>query len=147
AAEDDAAGVGGEQAGDLVDQRGLAGAVRADHGVQFARADLEMDAVGAGEAAEALVQVVEAQHRLAHGAGLGRNRAPIRSHAPISPPRANSTTSTRNGPKIIFQCSVTPDSHSSISRKTIAPMMAPCRRPSPPSRIMMINSPERCHDM
>ena len=46
--------------------------------------------------------------------GHWRSLAAIWFQAPISPPRANTTTSTRNGPKIIFHCSVRPDSHSSI---------------------------------
>jgi hypothetical protein len=41
AVETDAAAVGGERAGDLADQRGLAGAVRADHRVDFARTHVE----------------------------------------------------------------------------------------------------------
>ena len=79
---------------------------------------------------------------LSHGASSAASRA-----SPISPPRANSTTSTSSGPKITFQCSVMPDSHSSVSRKAAAPMIAPLSVPMPPRITMMSSSPERCHDM
>ena len=84
AVEKDAAGVGRDQAGNLVDQRGLAGAVGADHGVQFAGRDVERHVVGDDQRAELLAQLLEAQHRFSHAAG---------SHSfcatPTRPPRAN----------------------------------------------------------
>ena len=64
--EDDAAGVGGERAGDLVDERGLAGAVGADDGVRLAGQNVEVDAVGDLQRAERLGEVLQAQHRRAH---------------------------------------------------------------------------------
>ena len=66
--------------------------------------DVERDVVGDDKAAEALAQVVEAQH----GSATASLRASSRP-MPTRPPRANSTTSTSSGPKITFQCSVTPD--------------------------------------
>ena len=45
------------------DQRGLAGAVRPDHGVKFAGGDVERDRVGGDHAAEALGQAFDLQQR------------------------------------------------------------------------------------
>ena len=59
AVETDAAGVGRDLAGELADQRGLAGAVRPDDGVQLARRHVERDVVGGDDAAEALAQAVD----------------------------------------------------------------------------------------
>ena len=50
------AGVGREVAGELADQRGLAGAVGADQGVDLARPHVDRDVVGRDQAAEALDQ-------------------------------------------------------------------------------------------
>jgi hypothetical protein len=50
-------GIDREAAGDLVDERRLAGAVGADEGVHFARGDVEGDAVDGHHAAEALTEV------------------------------------------------------------------------------------------
>ena len=66
---------------------------------------------------------VEAEHRLQPRLSLRSSVA-----SPIRPPRANRTTSTSSGPKITFQCSVRPDSHSSISRIGGAPRIAPLQR-------------------
>ena len=49
-----APGIRRNQARDLVDQGGLAGAVRSDHGVQLARHHIEREVVGDAQAAEAL---------------------------------------------------------------------------------------------
>ena len=65
--EADAAGIGRDLAGELADQRGLAGAVRADDGVQFAARDVERDLIGRDHAAEALGQVHDLQQGLSHG--------------------------------------------------------------------------------
>ncbi len=53
AAEKDAAGVRREMTGELADQRGLAGAVRADDRVQLAFRDVERNVIGREDAAEA----------------------------------------------------------------------------------------------
>ena len=62
-------------AGQQADQRGLAGAVRADDGVQFAARDIERDGVGGDDAAEALGQALDLQQRLSHGARLSNRPA------------------------------------------------------------------------
>ena len=88
------------------------GAVGPNDRVELGGAHLERQIVGDDEPAEAFAQMLEAQHRL-----LAHGRLPIsRAPSPIKPPRANTTTRTRNGPKIIFQYSVTPDRNSSISK-------------------------------
>ena len=89
AVEDDAAGVGGERAGDLVDEGGLAGAVGADDGVGLAGEDVEVDAVGDLERAERLAEVLQAQHGRAHRR-LQRRRhgdAALGQTAPDAPER------------------------------------------------------------
>ena len=97
AGEVDTPGVGRDLAGQLADQRGLAGAVRADDGVQLACRHREIDAVGGGDAAEALRQTVDGQ-----AARQSRRRL---SSSPLMPPRANSTTSRNSGPSTICQYS------------------------------------------
>ena len=74
AGEADAAGVRRDLAGELADQRGLAGAVRADDGVQLARRHRERDAVGGDHAAEALGQSVDLQQCVSHGADAPASR-------------------------------------------------------------------------
>jgi len=60
--------IGRKQSGNLIDQGGLAGAVRADHGMQLARPDLQRHVIGHAQAAEFLAQVLNAQHGVSHGA-------------------------------------------------------------------------------
>ncbi len=55
-------------AGELSDQRGLAGAVRADDGMQLARRNGERDAVGGHNATEALGETFDREQRISHGA-------------------------------------------------------------------------------
>ena len=58
------AGVEGVDAGDALDQGGLAGAVVADEGGHLAGVDVEVDVVQDLHGAEALVDASEAQERL-----------------------------------------------------------------------------------
>ena len=67
AVEQDAPGVWREFAGELADQRGLSGAVRADERVGLALADRERHVVGGVQRAERLVQMFDLKQRLAHG--------------------------------------------------------------------------------
>jgi hypothetical protein len=53
----DRAGVGGEIAGDQVEQRGLAGAIRADDQAPLARHDRQRHVPGGGQAAEAFLEM------------------------------------------------------------------------------------------
>ncbi len=61
------AGVRREMSRELADQRRLAGAVRADDGVQLALRDIERDMVGSKDAAEAAHQLVDVEQRISHG--------------------------------------------------------------------------------
>ena len=61
-----AARVRRNQSGNLVDQRGLSGAIRPDDRVQLTRHDIERQVVGDQEGTERLAQLFEAQHRLRH---------------------------------------------------------------------------------
>ena len=67
AAEINAAGVGRELAAQLRDQCRFAGAVRTDHGMQFALGDAEDEIVGRHDATEALGEVLDPQ-QISHGA-------------------------------------------------------------------------------
>jgi hypothetical protein len=67
AGKHDAAGVGRNQPGNLIDQRRLAGAIRPDDGVQFVRPDVEGQVIGDDEGTEFLPQAFEAQHGFSHG--------------------------------------------------------------------------------
>ena len=106
------------EARDLVDQRGLAGAVRADDRVQLAGSTSRVTSSVTIERAEGLAQVLDSQQRLtpvAHrSAEDAQDAAAGEQHDEDS-----------IGPKIIFQCSVSRDSFSSRSRKAAAPTMAP----------------------
>ena len=66
--EADASGIGRNLAGQLPDQRSLAGAVRSDNGVQLAAIKRERDPVGRDHAAEALGQVFDLKKSVSHGA-------------------------------------------------------------------------------
>ena len=59
------------------------------------------------------------------------------------PPRANSTTSSSSGPRMICQYSVMPDKNSSSASSATAPISGPMTEPMPPSTTMMMRSPER----
>ena len=63
ALEHHAAAIAGQRARDAVDQRGLAGAVRADQADALALADLQADRVERGEAAEALAEARDVEDR------------------------------------------------------------------------------------
>jgi hypothetical protein len=81
AVEQDLAFVGDGGARQRLDQAGLAGAVVADHGQDFAGAQLEIGAVQRGDLAVALDQAAGLHHEfgLAHGVCSCRvQRAPLR---------------------------------------------------------------------
>jgi hypothetical protein len=60
--------VGRNGAGDLVDQRGLAGAIRADQRVDFAGQYFKADIIRHRKPAIMLAQTLDAEQRLSHGA-------------------------------------------------------------------------------
>src|SRR3989442_15696999 len=63
AREADAAGVGTQVAGELADQRGLAGAVGADDSERLAFLHLEIDVVRGAQRAEVLAKAFDLKHR------------------------------------------------------------------------------------
>src|SRR5216683_562833 len=63
AVEDDAAGVGGDEAGEQVEERGLAGAVGAEDAGDLAGLEREGDVLHGGEAAEALGEALDLEER------------------------------------------------------------------------------------
>ena len=95
AGEADRAGVGAQVAGELADEGGLAGAVRADDGVRLAFAHVEVDAVGRAQRAEGLAQV--------RGPRAGYSWLVRRCRRGRAGRR--SPTSTSSGPRITCQCS------------------------------------------
>ncbi len=68
AGEANGAGMRQQLPGELADQRGLAGAVRPDDGVQFAAANLKRDLVGGDHAAEPADQIFDVKQGFNHGA-------------------------------------------------------------------------------
>ena len=95
AGKHDAAGIGRKQPGNLVDQRRLAGAVRPDDGVQFARPDVERHVVGD----DAGRRISSAALR---GAAWLQPRPNLRHSSaatPIRPPRANSDDQHQQRPE------------------------------------------------
>src|SRR3974390_872323 len=112
-----AAGVRRQFAANLGDQRGLTGAVRTNHGMQLAAGDLEREIVARHDALEAFGQIIYLQQRLVHARTLASK--------PSMPPRANSTTSNSNGPRMICQYSVMLESAPSSTSSATAPISGP----------------------
>ena len=104
ALEQDPAAVRQQRARQLVDQAGLAGAVRAEQGVHLAGGDLERHVVGGVDAAEALRQRADATADSSSAASPLRARlgalrlAAADRRSAISPRGANSTTASRIQP-------------------------------------------------
>ena len=74
AVEPDLSGIGAQQAGQHVEERGLAGAVRADQAVQPVRMHIQMHVRRHDQRAEPLVQAAHRQDRLA-GVAVPRRSA------------------------------------------------------------------------
>src|ERR1700730_10770543 len=66
--ETDAPGVGGDLAGELADQGGLARAVRPDDGVKLPLRHAKRNGVRGDDASEALGQFLDLEQRISHGA-------------------------------------------------------------------------------
>src|SRR5215469_3256319 len=153
-----------EVAGQLSDQRGLAGAVRTDERMGFALADGERHVVGGDERAERLAQVLDLEQELAHLAAPGLESAarssasgkstldsPSLSSAPVArtsmpqmPSFTSSTRATSSGPKNSIQCSVKSDSTSRKARKNAAPTIGPISELADPRMTIASNSPDSC---
>jgi hypothetical protein len=67
AGEANGAGIRQHLPGELADQRGLAGAVRPDDRMQFARCDIQRQVVGGDNAAEPPHQIFDAEQGVSHG--------------------------------------------------------------------------------
>ena len=99
--QEDAAGVRLELPADLVDQAGLAGAIRPDDDMALALGNGEVEIVGDDQAAERAMQMVDAEH--VHG-GVLRHRM-LRS-APQRPLGKNMTQQMKVTPMMASQCSL-----------------------------------------
>src|SRR3989442_110801 len=92
--QEDVSGIPRQVAGDQVEERGLAGAVRADDEAPLARRHLERDVVDGRKATKRLSQVLEVK----------------RSHSLFTPGTTpsgmNTTISTKTKPRSVFQRSM-----------------------------------------
>ena len=88
--------LGREHAGDHVEQRGLAGAVRADDREDRALRDAEADLVDREQAAKALADALDLEQR-AHGCRLGQAPSLRASHG-HTPSGSTMTTTSRQIP-------------------------------------------------
>src|SRR3546814_15438924 len=95
AVQRDAAGRDREAAGDEVEQRRLAGAIRADDSVAFVAAHDEGDAADDRRVAEVLAHVIERQR--GHGGCRGHDATPCLDAPAVWPPWAASLKASRHG--------------------------------------------------
>ncbi len=139
AGEADLARVGKQVAGELADEGGLAGAVRADHRVGLALDARPGDAVARAQRAEGLPQFGDGEQRLSHG---------FSSKTPAKPRLKNSTDEHQQRPEV--------RPASARSSATASPRAAAARRrrargprsvPMPPRITMTMISPERVQCM
>ena len=85
AVETNAPRIGSNFARELGNERRLARAIRADHGVQLPFRHRERNRIGGNHAAEALAHALDLQQRISHG---GRPRADRRCHRARTTPQA-----------------------------------------------------------
>src|SRR6185437_7092913 len=140
AGEDDAAAVGSQLAGELGDQRRLAGAVGADQRVHLAGTHLQVDAGAGDHTAEALGQPLHVEQRR-----VAVQRRHARSSAPARPRRAKRTTISsiqpvQNAQYVVYDASV-----SSATTSTAAPRTPPQIEATPPRITITISVPECVH--
>src|SRR5262249_18890952 len=103
--------VGRDLAGDQVEQRGLARAVRADDQAPLAGLDRERDIARDAQAAERLAQVVEGERGHGLRSAAGRAAAPLnRAPRPRQAERASRTEpgTSPSGMKVIIRTKMTP---------------------------------------
>src|SRR6185369_13497640 len=143
AGKEDRAAVARELAAELRDQGRLAGAVRADQGMDFASVDAQVDAVGRDQPAEALLEAAHVEQRRGRRVpGHDSDGARRRVHRPTMPWRANSTTASRTQPVQNSWCSVVDASTSCSSSSVAAPARPPQTVPTPPRITMTISVPD-----
>src|SRR6185312_5862249 len=136
--EQDLARVRRELAVDHVEAGGLAGAVRTDHGEEFARVDRETRFVDGVHAAERFAERADGEH--GHGARLLRSSA---AAAPTMPCGKASTSTRMMTPSSARQYSVWRITVSCSVAKNDAPTIGPVRVWMPPSSTMTRPSIER----
>src|SRR4051812_1118119 len=104
AEQSDLSGIGTQLAGDLVEQRGLAGAVGADDQMPLARADRHRDVLRHRQPAERLVQMDDLQ-RVATSCHRGppRHLTASRYKAGMMPVGITSTMNRNTSPSSMFQ--------------------------------------------
>src|SRR6476659_8897908 len=132
----DGARVGCDLAGDQVEQRGLAGAVRPDDQPPFARRDVEIDVAGDVQSAERLTQPRDRERTHCVGSvspgmlGLFLSRRPKASRTSravpgTSPSGIRMTMATKTKPSSIFQRSMKPLTTVFTATTKIAPTTGP----------------------
>src|SRR5690606_36597835 len=115
-AEPDAAGIRTQHAGHQIDQRGLAGAVRADQRVALALREGDRDVARDDERAEGLLETAGRPRRDDHGAP--RRDGISRASPPRMPFCRNITTITSSRPIQKYQyCGLMPENWSRATRK------------------------------
>ena len=108
AVERDASGVRPQHPGHQIDQRRLAGAVRADQRVARAGRQCQFDVGGDDQRAEAFAQAAGGQRDLAHGLSFRRDES--RDSPPRMPPGNSITTAIKISPIQKYQyCGLSPD--------------------------------------
>src|SRR5947209_9243583 len=99
----DVSGIGFEVAGDLVEQRGLAGAVRTDDQVPLAWADRHRDILRHRQPAERLVQMDDLQRVGSRHRGPPRHLATSLVNPGTMPVGISSTMNRNTSPSSMFQ--------------------------------------------
>src|SRR5580693_6509581 len=135
-AQQDAARRWLELAADLIDQAGLASAVRTNDDVSLTLADRKRNVIRYREAAKRFVEAVDAQN--VHFCARHNPSCPARH----IPPGKNITQQMKVMPMTASQCSLYELTTVFISRKTAAPTAGPINVPAPPSIVIIKMSPE-----
>ena len=111
----------------------LAGSVRADQAEDFAGAQIEIEVLDGGEAAEALGQAADLENRRVVGSRVHHERASRDRAAPRKPPGKNNTTSSATAETMKVASSPVGRRNSPATIRKIAPSAAPSTVRRPPS--------------
>src|SRR6266567_995370 len=129
--ETDAAFLVPERPGDAVDERALAGTVRADQADALARPHREVDALQRREAAEPLGHTADLEQRLGHQRSLLRRQASTQPMMPFGASVTKSTSSTPTIRRFHAEETVTCTSCCTVPSST-APISGPIQLIMPP---------------
>src|ERR1700723_3552468 len=149
AIEHDGAGRSAIGAGDDVEGRGLAGAIRADHADDLARRNLKRKAGQSVDAAEQLGDAIKLQtrqsfHRRAHAGDEGNaKRSSARSSRPW---RRTSSMPIRSAPNAAKRQSARNRRYSGSTTRITAPASAPGATVEPPRMTASTKSIERSNE-